>query len=108
VAKPIRLRRRAADDLETAVDHLLAEALAGVAARFVDAVERALQHVARHRHGGSLRFSYDLDLPELRVWPLPGFPYLVFYVERDSEIGVWRILHTRRDISSMLADDDEK
>jgi toxin ParE1/3/4 len=107
VTKPVRLRRRAADDLETTVDHLLAEAPANVAARFVDAVERALQHVARHPHGGALRFSYDLDLPELRVWPLPGFPYLVFYVERNDEIDVWRILHTRRDIPSMLGDDDE-
>jgi toxin ParE1/3/4 len=70
-------------------------------------LERGLQHVGRHPHSGTLRFSYDLDLPELRAWPVPGFPYLVVYIERDDEIDVWRILHTRRDIPSALADDDE-
>jgi toxin ParE1/3/4 len=108
VAKPVRLRRLAVDDIETAVVYLLTEAPAGVAARFVDAVERALQHVGRHPHSGSLRFSYDVDIPQLRAWPLTGFPYLVFYVEHDNEIDVWRIPHTRRDIPSMLADNDEE
>jgi toxin ParE1/3/4 len=108
VAKPVRLRRLAADDVEAAIDHLLAEAPEDVAARFLAAVERALQQIGRHPHSGSLRFSHDLDIPELRAWPLTGFPYLVFYVERDSEIDVWRILHTRRDIPSTLADNDEE
>lgn len=108
MAKPVRLRRLAADDFETAVEHLLAEASADVTTRFVDAVERALQHVGRHPHNGSLRYAYELDIPELRAWPLTRFPYLVFYVERDSEIDVWRILHTRRDIAATLADNDEE
>jgi toxin ParE1/3/4 len=107
VAKPVRLRRRAASDVEAAVDHYLAEAGADVAARFVDAVERALRDVGRHPHGGSLRFSYELDLPELRAWPLARFPYLVFYVERVHEIDVWRVLHTRRDLPASLAARDE-
>jgi hypothetical protein len=42
VAKPVRLRRLAADDIDDAGDYFEAEALAGVAARFVDALERAL------------------------------------------------------------------
>lgn len=108
MAKPVRLRRLAADDVETAIDHIRTQATDDVAARFVDAVERALQHVGRHPHSGSLRFSYDLDIPELRAWPLTGFRYLVFYVERDNEIDVWRILHTRRYIPSTLADHDEE
>lgn len=102
--KPVRLRRLAADDVEAAVDHLLAEASDSEAARLVDAVERALRHVGLHPLSGSLRFSYELDVPELRAWPLAGFPFLVFYVERDRDIDVWRILHTRRDIPSTIAD----
>ena len=108
MAKPVRLRRIATDDVDTAVDYLLVEAAEGVAARFVDALKGALHHVGRHPHSGSLRFSYDLDVPGLRAWPLAGFPYLAFYVERDDEIDVWRILHTRRDIPAALADNDEE
>ena len=108
MAKPVRLRRLAADDVDTAIDHLLTEAGADVAVRFIDAVERAMQHVGRHPHSGSLRFSYFLDIPELRAWPLTQFPYLVFYVEHNDEIDVWRVLHTGRDIPVALADNDEE
>jgi len=107
VAKPVRLRRLAAEDIEGAVDHLVTEAGGDVAARFVGAVETALAHIARHPRNGSLRFSYELDIPQLRAWPIPRLPYHVFYVERESEVDVWRVLHTRRDIPATLADNDE-
>src|SRR3546814_16643623 len=81
---PVRVRRLAADDVEAADDTRLAEATAGDAGRFGDCVERALGHVGRQPLSGSLRFSYELDIPELRAWPLAGFPYLVFYVDRKS------------------------
>ena len=108
MAKPVRLRRLAADDVVAAVDYYVDEAGNGLAGRFIDAVERAFQHVGRHPHSGSLRFSYELDIPELRSWPLARFPYLVFYVEREREIDVWRVLHTRRDLPASLADIDER
>jgi toxin ParE1/3/4 len=108
VPKPVRLRRLAADDIEAAVDHYLSDAGPDVASRFIDAVESAMTHVGRHPHNGSLRFSYDLDIPELRAWPVGRFPYLVFYVESDDQIDVWRLLHTRRDLTAALADNDEE
>lgn len=107
MAKPVRLRRLAADDVDATIDGLLAEATPHVATRFIDALERSLLHIGRHPHSGSLRFAYDLDIPELRAWPLSRFPYLIFYVERENEIDVWRVLHIRRDIPASLADDDE-
>jgi toxin ParE1/3/4 len=30
------------------------------------------------------------------------YPYLVFYVERDDHIDVWRVLHGQRDIPAWL------
>jgi toxin ParE1/3/4 len=108
VPKPVRLRRRAADEIDTAVAYLLTEAGAGVATKFINAIEAALAHVGRQPHGGTLRFSYELDIPELRARPVTQFPYLVFYVERDSEIDVWRVLHTHRDIPATLADSDDE
>lgn len=106
--KPVRLRRLAADDIDGALAYLLTEAGPDVAARFVDAVEVALAHVGQHPHHGTLRFSYDLDIPALRAWAVPRFPYLVFYVEQDHEIDVWRVLHTRRDLLATLAEDHDQ
>ena len=106
--KSVRLRRAAADDIDAAAAYLLTEAGPQVAARFINATEAALAHVGRHPHHGTLRFSYDLDIPALRAWPLARFPYLVFYLERNDEIDVWRILHSRRDLSAALADIHEQ
>jgi len=104
LATPVRLRRAAAADIDSTVDYLAVHASPAVAARFIDSTEAAIGHLSRHPHHGTLRFSYELDIPGLRAWPLRGFPYLVFYVERDDELDVWRVLHTRRDIPATLAD----
>ncbi|CAN5706307.1 MAG: type II toxin-antitoxin system RelE/ParE family toxin [Ilumatobacteraceae bacterium] len=108
MAKPVRLRQLAVGDIDAAVDYYLTVAGDEVAGRFLDAAERALVHVGRHPHHGSLRFAYELDIPDLRAWPLTRFPYLVFYVETDTQIDVWRVLHTRRDIPAALSVDDEE
>jgi toxin ParE1/3/4 len=104
VPKPVRLRRLAAEDIDAAVNHYFSEAGHDVASRFIDDVEGAITRVGRHPHSGSLRFSYDLDIPELRTWPVGRFTYVFFYVESASEIDVWRILHTRRDLPAALGE----
>jgi len=104
-SRPVRLRERAAVDIDQAVDYYLAEADTQVALRFVDAIERAVGQIGRSPQSGSLRFSYELGIPGLRVRPVARFPYLVFYVVADEVVDVWRILHTRRDTSSAIGDE---
>jgi toxin ParE1/3/4 len=50
------------------------------------------------------RYAHELDLPGLLCWPLKRYPYLVFYVERDDHIDVWRVLHGMRDFPEWLAE----
>lgn len=102
--RSVRLRERAAADIDQAVDYYVAEADTEVALRFVDAVERAIGQIGRSPQSGSLRFSYELEIPGLRFRPLARFPYLVFYVVGDEVVDVWRILHARRDIPAAIAD----
>jgi toxin ParE1/3/4 len=40
------------------------------------------------------------------MWPLKRYPYLVFYVERDDHIDVWRILHGECHIPAWLRPPD--
>lgn len=101
--KPVHLRALAANDIELAVDHYLAEAGADVAAQFIDAIQRDLGRLARQPQLGSLRFAYELGIPDMRAWPVHRFPHVVFYVEQDQRLDVWRVLHERRDIPSHLA-----
>ncbi len=101
-AKPIRLSTAASRDADAAVAYYLAQGGPSVALRFVAALEQALGKVAHNPAAGSPRYMHELDLPGLRVWRLRRFPHLVFYVEGQEEIDVWRILHGQRDIPSWL------
>ena len=100
--KQIIPRQRANRDVDEAVDYYLRDAGEKAALGFIDALDRAYRHIARHPATGSPRYAHELDLPGLRSWPLKRYPYLVFYVERDDHIDVWRILHAERDIPAWM------
>jgi len=101
-AKPVIPRALANEDVEAAVDYYLSEDAEQAALGFVDALEKAYAHIARHPVSGSARYAHELDLPGLHCWPLKRYPYLVFYVERDDHIDVWRVLHGMNDIPSWM------
>jgi len=103
--KPIIPRIVALRDVEDAVDYYLNEASEQVALGFIDTLEQAYTHIARHPTTGSTRYAHELDLPELRSWPVKRYPFLVFYVERPDHIDVWRVLHGQRDIPSWLREE---
>jgi len=100
--KGIVPRELASKDVEEAIDHYLVEATAKVALGFVDELEKAYAHIARFPASGSPRYAHQLGLADLRFWPLGRYPYLVFYVERDEHIDVWRVLHEQRDIPAWM------
>lgn len=59
---------------------------------FVDSFEHAVGRIGRAPLLGTLRFSYELDIPNLRAWPVSRFPYLIFYVADLDRVAVWRML----------------
>jgi len=101
-AKPIVPRRQARQDVEDAVDFYAREAGERVALAFIDALQRAYGAIARRPAAGSPRFAHELNLPGLRSRPLKRFPHLVFYVDREDHVDVWRVLHTQQDIPAWL------
>lgn len=102
VVKRIVPRALANRDVDEAIDHYLVEAGDKVALGFVDELEKAYAHVARHPASGSPRHAHQLGLADLRFWPLGRYPYLVFYVECDEHIDIWRVLHAQRDIPAWM------
>ncbi|AVO55403.1 type II toxin-antitoxin system RelE/ParE family toxin [Ectopseudomonas mendocina] len=101
--KPIIPRELATRDVDNAITYYLEEQAEKAALGFVDALERAYKQISRHPASGSTRYAHELDLPGLRSWPLRRYPYLVFYVEQESHIDVWRVLHDMKDIPSWLS-----
>lgn len=105
--KPLILRELADSDIRKAVEYYVAEASEQVALGFVDDLERAFEHIGRHPTSGSPRFAHELNLPGLRSWPLARYPFLVFFVERDDHVDVWRVLNSHRDIPAWMREPDE-
>lgn len=100
--KPVVLRERARRDVDEAVEHYLAESRPAVALAFIDTLEEAFRRLEAFPATGSPRYARELNIPGLRSWVVGGFPYLVFYVEREADIDVWRVLHAARDVPAWL------
>ena len=98
-----RLRSRAASDIDETIAYLRGDAGNTAALAFIDALENATNHITRSPNAGSLRFAYELGIPELRAWGLRRFPYVIFYVPLGDGIDIWRVLHTRRDVPGTFA-----
>ena len=105
-AKPVQFRDLATLDLESASSYYVSEADVATAIRFVDAVEATARRIGRNPRLGSLRFAYELSVPDLRVVAVGKFAYLLFCLERESHVEVWRLLHTSRDIPASLQEPD--
>ena len=101
-AKPVVPREQARQDVDDALAYYLAQDAEAAALGFIDALEQAYAHIGRHPATGSPRYAHELNLPGLRFWPLPRYPYLVFYVERADHVDVWRVLQGQRDIPAWM------
>lgn len=101
-AKPVVPRQRANRDVDDAVAYYLTEHANHAALAFVDALEDAYTLLGRHPAIGSSRYAHELDIPGLRSWSLPRFPYVIFYIEQTDHLDVWRVLHSRRDIPTTM------
>ena len=95
-------REEAERDINEAIAHYRTEGGAPTALGFIDALEAAFDHLGAHPATGSPRYASELDLPGLRHWPIRNFPYLIFYVELEGHLDVWRMLHSQRDIPAWL------
>ena len=105
-SKPIALREEAGRDIDDAITHYLDEGAVDAALGFVQALEQAYAHISRNPAAGSSRYAHELSLPGLRSWMLDRYPHLIFYVERDDHIDVWRVLHGQRDIPAWMQEPD--
>lgn len=102
--KPVRVREAAHRETEAAVDYYNREAGLAVALDFIDALQATYRLISDHPGAGSPRYAIELAIPGLRSRRVKGFPYLVFYVERDDFVDALRLLHAHSDIPAWMRD----
>lgn len=107
-AKPDVPRALARQDVDDAVGYYLGERAERAALDFIDALEQAYNHISRNPATGSLRHAFELNLYGLRSWALKAYPYIVFYMEREDHIDVWRVLHGSRDVPALTSEDADE
>ena len=77
------------------------------AARFLAAVQDAMKQVCKHPEIGTPKALVHSALAGLRSWPVKGFPAIrIYYLRSDLAIRIVRVLHGKRDIDSMLEEDE--
>lgn len=103
--KTVVHRRKAENDIDSAITYYLTEAGTEVAFEFVAQLENLIDLISKHPAIGSAYYANALQIDGLRHLPFKKFPYVVFYVEYERHIEVIRILHQKTDIPSWLGDD---
>ncbi len=105
-AKRIVPRELARQDVDEAIQYYADEAGEGAALGFVDALEQAYRLIAARPATGSPLHGHALGLPGLRSRRLKRYPYMIFYIDRDDHVDVWRVLHEQRDIPARMREPD--
>ena len=99
--KPVFRRATADADIENPVDFYLVQA-DHVVDPFLAALQEALEHIEANPGTGSPRYAHELNIPNLRTWPITRFPYLLLYIEHDDFVDLLRVMHMSRDIPASL------
>jgi toxin ParE1/3/4 len=108
-AKSVIPTRLAERDVENEVTYYLVDEDSEQAALgFIAEIEKAYGRLAKHPHVGSPRYAYELDIPGLRSWPLDRYPHLIFYIERETHVEIWRVINGKRDIPAWLTSDESE
>ncbi len=70
------------------------------------AVEEIFKQLAQTPKMGKVRKFDNPNLADVRQQAIKGFKnYLVFYMTKDSDVEILRVLHGRRDIDAILNED---
>ncbi len=107
-SKPVIPRQLANRDVDAGIEHYLKENAEHAALGLIEALEQAYAHIGRYPATGSPRSGHELNLPGLRFWPLTRYPHLVFYIERNDHVDVWRVLHGHRDIPAWMHEPENR
>ena len=106
MSKPVVPRVRAEEDLDRACDHYLTTGGPDLAVDVLHEFDTTVALISRFPASGSPRYGYDPSLAGIRFWPMKKFPFLIFYVETERQIDVWRVMHGNMDVASDLHDPD--
>jgi toxin ParE1/3/4 len=88
--KPVVIHREAIEELDNSVAYYEVQKV-GLGLDFLAGVEQALNKIQQNPSLGAV-----YELPGLRRYTMPKFPFLIFYAELEKYIWVVAIAHGKR------------
>jgi len=104
VPKTLIILPRAEADVDAHALYYQTHDSPAVASRFLDDLRHAFERVLGFPNVGKLWPTTSRELQGLRRWPLPHFPYSIFYLPSETTIEIVRVLHNSRDLPPLLED----
>ena len=98
---PVIPRERAHEDLVGILNYYDCQAGVVITADFIREFSLAQTQVSKYPKIGSTRLCEKANLLNLRVWSLRKYPHQIFYRVEIDRVDVWRILHSRRNFTSI-------
>ena len=93
------VRDRATQDLRSQANYLLTHHSSESASRFLEAAEATFNQIAKTPRIGRVVQLASARFGEVRRWRIKSFAdYLVFYVVKEAEVEIFRILHGAMDL----------
>ncbi len=106
MTRRIVIRPKASADLDEQFAYI-AESNFDAALSFFDATRQTFSQIAQLPGIGTV---YDIRNPRLeglQKWAVKGFEkHLIFYLQGDEYIEIVRLIHSARDISQILAEEE--
>ena len=100
--KPLHWHPLARRDADEAAAWYAQEGGLALELTFTATLQATAGLISAHPGIGSPRYATVLNLAGLRCWRVKGFPQLVFYIERETQLDIWRVLHAQRDIPAWM------
>lgn len=97
IGKPVYLSQVAQQDLQEIISNYEQQFSIQAVNGCLDSLSKAYQQISHFPKSGSTRTGDEVQLSDLRSWPLTKYPYLLFYKEDAAAIDCWRLLHEKRD-----------
>lgn len=102
-SRTVVLSADAERDIHDIWDYLASEASADIAEKTVRGIERKCRLLERHPFAGRPRDKLIVGMRSILV-----HPHVVFYRVTSETVEIVRVLHQRRDIDAIFADDIER
>lgn len=107
MSRRVVVRPLAESDLDEQALHIAKDSVSA-ALRFLDAAQAAFDRLHSFPEIGRAREFLHPDLKGVRSWPIPKFEkHVVFYRLSGDLIDILRVVHSARDLDSILGPENQ-